>query len=294
MVLAPLEWHELVAEQLCVGACTTVAFGPPSLGTPQPPPGHDYVRAYVIDAEDTTDLRDKIVARLTRLADATGAAELAGLHARFRALPPEDYANSWEKVWKPFRVGRLAVLRPQDERVPRAGETVLRLEPGAVFGTGRHATTRLCLGLLQQRVRAGDRVLDAGTGTGVLAVAACLLGAGSVLGFDIDSAAAPHARRLAAQNGCTERTEWRTGGFEVLGAADSDYDGIAANIYSDILQAHAQELCDRLRPGGWFVLSGVPEPHSRATRAALDAVGLDVTEQPSRGRWHAYAGCRRS
>ncbi|TAJ11939.1 MAG: 50S ribosomal protein L11 methyltransferase [Planctomycetota bacterium] len=290
LVLAPLEWMELVGERLCVATCATVAYGAPSLGTPRPPAGMDYVRAYVLDSADTRELRALVEARIAGLADATGARELAGLTVRFRRLPPEDYASSWEKVWKPFRAGPFAVLRPSDRRALRATDVELRLEPGAVFGTGRHATTRLCLALLATRVARGERVLDAGTGTGLLAVAACKLGAGRALGFDIDPAAAPHALHLATQNGCADRTEWRTGGFEVLDAADAEFDGVLANIYSDILQAHAHELCERLRVGGWFVFSGVPDDHALATRAAFDAAGLRVETERTRGRWHAFAG----
>jgi len=290
LVLAPLEWLELVGEQICSATCASVAYGPPSLGTPKARAGCDYVRAYVIDSMDTAAWRAALQARVAALASLTGAPELAGLELRFRRLPPEDYARSWEKVWRPFRVGRLAVLRPTDSRTPRPGEIDLRLEPGAVFGTGRHATTRLCLGLLQRSVRAGDRVLDAGTGTGLLAVAACKLGARSALGFDIDPASVPHARHLAASNGCLERTTWRCGGFEVLTREDRSFDGVIANIYSDILQAHAQELGERLRPEGWFVFSGVPEAHALATRAAFESAGLRVSEELVRGRWHAFAG----
>lgn len=292
LVLAPLEWMELVGEQLCVASCASVAYGAPSLGTPPAPAGADYVRAYVLDSADTPQLRALVTSRIAALADATGARELDGLSVRFRRLPPEDYARSWEKVWKPFRVGPFAVLRPGDQRVLRSADLELRLEPGAVFGTGRHATTRLCLALLATRVVRGERVLDAGTGTGVLAVAACRLGAARALGFDIDPAAAPHARHLAASNGCGERTEWRSGGFETLTADDTAFDGVLANIYSDILQAHAHELCERLRIGGWFVFSGVPDAHALATRAALEEAGLRVEAEPTRGRWHAFAGRR--
>ena len=91
-------------------------------------------------------------------------------------LPPEDWAVTWRKVWKPLRVGRLCILTPEWKGPLRPGDVPLCFEPGAAFGTGRHATTRRALVGLQQRLRPGERVLDAGCGSGLLGVAACLLG----------------------------------------------------------------------------------------------------------------------
>ena len=94
LVLAPLGWSELVAEALALGPCTSVAFGAPSLGSEEPPEGHDYVRTFVAEVEDTPELRARLERALAGLAGRTGAEELAGLAPRFRRLPPEDYASS--------------------------------------------------------------------------------------------------------------------------------------------------------------------------------------------------------
>jgi len=289
-VLVPDGWHELVAEALALDACTSVAFGRPSLACDPAPPGRDYVRTFFPSRADTPALRARIAAALAALADATGAAELAGLAPEFRALPPEDYATSWKKSWKPFRVGRLAVIAPWSASRPRPGDVVMRLEPGGAFGSGRHATTRACLRAVEDRVRPGAGVLDAGSGSGILAVAAALFGAGAALGFDTDPNAEPYARALALDNGVGDRCGFRTAGFEAIGGAT--FDGVLSNIYADVIQAEVVRLRDALLPGGWFAFSGCSADHARATRAAIGSVGLALEEERVRGRWHTFVGTR--
>lgn len=291
-VLVPCGWEELVAEVLGAPPASGAAFGPPSIASAPLPPERELVRAYVSEHEDVPALRARLAERLRELAHATGAEELARLELRFRRLPPEDYAQSWEKVWRAFRVGRLCVHRPAHPCALRAGERELLLEPGSVFGTGRHATTRMCLAALQERVRAGERVLDAGCGTGILAVASALFGAGRVLGFDLDPQAAPSARALAHDNGVAHRCEFRRGDFGVL-APHERFDGLLANLYSDLLQSHAPQLAAALEPGGWFAISGCAAENGAPTRAALARAGLEIEDERQRGRWLCCRGTRR-
>ncbi len=291
-VLVPCGWEELVAEVLGAAPATGAAFGPPSIASAPLPPGCELVRAYVSEHEDVPALRARLAQRLRELASASGAAELAQLELRFRRLPPEDYEHSWEKVWRAFRVGRLCVHRPAHPCALRPGERELLLEPGSVFGTGRHATTRMCLAALQQRVRPGQRVLDAGCGTGILAVASALFGAGHALGFDLDPQAAPSARALAHDNGVGHRCEFRRGDFDVL-APRERFDGLLANLYSDLLQSHATQLAAWLEPRGWFAISGCSAENAAATRAALESAGLAIEDERQRGRWSCFLGTRR-
>jgi ribosomal protein L11 methyltransferase len=280
-----------VAEALAVGPCTSVAFGRPSLGTDEPPEGWDYVRTYVLEGEDTPELRAELARALATLAHAVGVAELAGISPRFRRLPPEDYANSWRKSWKPMRVAGFAIvprdwhgaLRPDDRR--------LWLEPGGAFGTGRHPTTRGCLRVLRRRIVPAARVLDAGCGSGILAVAAAVLGA-RAFGFDLDPSAIPYARELAQWNGVEGSCEFAAGGFEVLGERERGFDGVLANIYADLIAAHASDLAERIKPGGWFAFSGCVREKRAATLAAIAAAGLDLEELATRGRWDTYSGRR--
>ena len=292
-VLAPEGWLELVADVLALSPCTTVAFGRPSLAADAPPAGFDYVRTFVLETMDTAQLRGEVEAKLAGLALATGASELEGLRARFTRLPPEDYASSWKKSWKPFRVADFALV-PRDYAKPlRSSDRRLVMEPGGAFGTGRHPTTRGCLRAIASRVRPGDRILDAGCGNGVLAVASALRGARETLGFDIDAAALPYAEMLAADNGVSGQCQWRVGGFGCLEPADSGFDGVCANLFADLIQAHAADLARCLKPGGWFAISGCRADLRDATLAAIAAAGLVLEQRSTRGRWDTYVGSRR-
>lgn len=290
-VLAPLGWEELVAETLSLGPCTSVAFGRPSLASEEAPEGFDYVRTFVASSADTPALRAQLRASLDGLHSRSGVPELEHLALEFRELPPEDYARSWMKVWKPFRVGRLAVVAPWKESALRASDLRLELEPGGAFGSGRHATTRMCLRLVQERLRPGSRLFDAGSGSGILAVSAALLGAREALGFDIDPNAQPWAEELARRNGAADRARFLTAGFECLPALGR-CDALVANIYADIVIEHLAELREALLPGGWFAFSGCTLQHAPATRAAIEASGLVLQEVRVRGRWHTFAGIR--
>lgn len=291
-VLAPIGWQELVAETLQDGPCTSVAFGRPSLGVAAAPDGFEYVRSFMPRRDDTDASRARIVALLHGLAASTGESALGDLSIEFKPLPPEDYATSWMKVWKPFRIGKLCVLSPWTKSRTRTGDVVMVLEPGASFGSGRHATTRMMLRAIQARVEPGQRVVDCGTGSGILAVAAAQFGAREVVAFDIDPNAEPNARDLAERNGVSDRCRFATGGFELLPVREHPFDGLLANIYSDVLQLHAADFRACLRPGGWFALSGCPAQHAEATDAALTAAGLSITSRPVRGRWHSFVGHR--
>ena len=289
-VLVPVGWQELVAEKLMTGPCTSAAFGRPTLATDPAPEGFDFVRTFLPNQEDTPEARAGVREILDGLGAATGMPELENLEVLFKELPPEDYATSWRKTWKPFRVGRLAVIPDWSDLQPREGDVRLTLEPGGAFGSGRHVTTRTCLKLLQDHLQGGERVLDAGSGSGILSVAAVLLGAGSALGFDIDPYAATYAEALARDNDTSERCAFRTGGFEVLGDDERDFDVVLGNIYSDILQAHARDLSARLAPTGWFALSGCPAHHREPTEAAIRDAGWKLEEVIQRGRWVSFFG----
>ena len=249
------------------------------------------MRTFVASASDTPRLRSEVRAALEELAVRAEIAELSDLALEFRELPPEDYARSWMKVWKPFRVGRLAVVAPWRESGLRPDDRRLELEPGGAFGSGRHATTRMCMRVLQERLVPGTRLVDAGSGSGILAVSAVLLGAREALGFDIDPNAQPWAEQLASKNGATLRARFLTAGFECLPELGR-FDALVANIYSDIVIEHAATLREALAPGGWFAFSGCPLQHASATRAAIEQSGLCFEEVRVHGRWHTFVGIR--
>ena len=287
----PAGWHELVAEALAFGPCTTIALGTTSIAATQPRAGFEAVRTFVHAREDSESLRSGVQQRLDSLVAAVGDPELCDLRAQFKELPAEDYATSWRKSWKPFRVGRLVLLPPwRDEDPPRTSDIRLSIEPGGSFGSGRHATTRTCLRVLNRRITGRERVLDAGSGSGILSVAAVLLGAESAIGFDVDPAARPSGESLAGDNGAGSRCSFRHGDFSCLEANDTGFDVVLANIYADILQAEARQLASRLAAGGWFAFSGCRVDHQAPTESAIEAAGLRIEEVLRRGRWITFVG----
>lgn len=290
-MIVPEGWGELVAELFAATPFTGVAFGPSSFATPDAPAGHVYLRSYVPSDHDDDELRAGVRRALDDLAVRVGLPELESMPVRFQPLPEEDWANSWKKTWRAFRCGDLAVVPRHFDRELRATDRRLALDPGGVFGTGRHATTRTCLKVLQERLSGGERVLDAGCGTGILAAGALLFDAAHVLGFDIDAGAPSHFAELMADNGLSGRADFRLGGFEVLEEGER-FDVVLANIYSDIISLHARDLAARLEPDGWFAFSGCPVHHARETRACIEQAGLVVEEQRVRGLWHTFVGRR--
>jgi len=289
-VAVPIGWEELVAQELAAHTGVGAAHGPSSLADEAAPDGASWVRGFLSQLDDTPAARAALVSTLGDLTERTSASELTRLTPTFRVLPPEDWATSWQKTWKPFRVGRLAVVRPDTPASLRRDDLRLVLEPGGVFGTGRHASTRACLELLQLHPPRGQRVLDAGTGTGILAVAAALLGASEVHAFDLDPGSPAEATKLASNNGVAGSCDFRLGGFELLDEWRGPYELVVANIYADIIQAQAAALAARLTPSGRFLFSGISAKRLPPTLAALEAAGLHPDHRRQRGRWCTITG----
>ena len=281
----PAGWGELVAGALAGGPCTSVTVEALS-------DAEELVRTAIARVDDSPEHREALARAVAALAESTGDPELGALELEFDEIPDEDWAGAWRATWRPFRVGRLCVVTPDWEGRMREGDRQLALTPGGTFGTGRHATTRMCMQLVQEEVTEGSRVLDVGTGTGILAVTAALFGARSALGFDVDPASRPAAVELARENGVAERCEFRHGGFEVLGSDEGPFEAVFANLYSDLIQEHARSLTARLAPGGLFVVSGCPIHHLEPTRAAVVDAGIAVREVRRRGRWVTLVGSR--
>ena len=212
-------------------------------------------------------------------------------------LQENDWATSWQKYYTPLSVGRRLYIVPEWERgepVPE-GRTALYLNPGLTFGTGNHASTRLCLEWVEEFVRPGGRVLDLGCGSGILSAAALLLGAESALGVDIDPKAVDVAYENAALNGLgRDRCTFLAGDIltdrslkETL--ARDRWDLVLANIVADViipLSAHVEEL---LAPGGVFLCSGIIDTRSGEVEAALARNGLQVLGRKERDGWVALA-----
>lgn len=208
-----------------------------------------------------------------------------------RLVREEDWAEAWKAYWKPARFGRRLAVVPSWERY-EAGpdEVVLRLDPGMAFGTGTHASTALCLETLDALPRPGRAVLDVGTGSGILSVAAALLGAERVVAVDVDPVAVRVAGENVRANGVADRVLVRRG--EAAGEPAGAYDLVLANITADVLAGIAPDLVRVLAPGGTLVLSGIIAPERGRVEAAFGRAGLAVTGAREREGWVALTLAR--
>ena len=204
-----------------------------------------------------------------------------------------DWENNWREYYKPIEVGEKLVVVPEWEEIPADGRIPLRLDPGLIFGTGSHATTRLCLAAMEPFVNADTRVLDLGCGSGILGIGALVLGAKSCLGCDIDPKAPDVVRSNGALNGIgPERLSACAG--DILSDASlrrsfgSGYDLVLSNIVSDVIIPLSRYVRDFLAPGGIWISSGIIEGRQDEVRAAIEQAGFTVLEHRQEEEWHAF------
>jgi ribosomal protein L11 methyltransferase len=195
-----------------------------------------------------------------------------------------DWASAWREAWVPIEVGqRLVICAPW--AVPeRTARIPVIIEPGQASGTGVHFTTRACLELIEEAVRPGDRVLDVGTGSGILAIAAVRLGAKEAVGIDTDPVSLPEAGANAVANQVTDRIRFLQGDPTAnLGR----FDGVIANLTGSVIVRHAGALAAATRPGGIAIVSGILEAEAGIVEAALAGAGFTVERRLTGEGWVA-------
>ena len=213
---------------------------------------------------------------------------LGTLETARREVDGDDWIDIWKKHFRPLHIGERVVVCPEwIEYAPKEGEAVVRLDSNMAFGTGEHETTAMCLELLQQYLRPGDAVVDVGCGSGILGIAALLMGAGFAYMTDIDYVAVQSAAHNAALNGVDGRAKIALS--DLLEDADVRGQVMTANITADILCRLAGSIPKNLCPGGALILSGIIAPKLAQVVAAYEGVGLHLEKQLQRGEWYALA-----
>jgi ribosomal protein L11 methyltransferase len=202
---------------------------------------------------------------------------------RVRSVEDRDWTEAWKDGYQPQRIGRLVIVPSWLEPPDGTDATVLRLDPGMAFGTGLHPTTRACLAMLQEVEPMPARVLDVGSGSGILGIAALALGARRVEALDTDLEAVTATVANAAMNGVADRLLVRQGTLD--DAPPEPYPLILANLVAAVLIELAPRLSAHLAPGGTLLVSGIIDTRADEVEAVLAASGLQAAERRVDGEW---------
>lgn len=228
---------------------------------------------------------------------------------QWRMVGEEDWSSLWKQHYHPLRIGQRIVVKPSwEEYHVEPGQVLVELDPGMAFGTGLHPTTQLCLQQLERWLPSGAVVLDLGTGSGILAIAAARLGAASILALDTDPLAVETARRNVTANGLANVIRIEHGSLDWLSKnqtrytasrpsgehaqAAQSFDLVVANITASVICELSEGLVRCLRPGGALIAGGIIDQKVEMVAQALESSGLSIRSRERMGDWIAIVGTR--
>ena len=244
------------------------------------------VKGWFEQNEHTHDVLQAVRQRLAELSREDFGIVMGSLALEMQSVADEDWSENWKKYYKPFRIGTHLVVKPTWEPyAPEPDDLMIELDPGMAFGTGTHETTNLCMQLLEKHLSDGMRVMDVGTGSGILAIAAAKLGAKDVLAIDID----PDAVKVARENVVLNKADGRVRvvkGDLVKGEA-MPCELAVANIVADAICMLAGPLTRHLVRGGLLICSGIIREREQDVLAAAKAAGYQVADRLEKGEWVA-------
>lgn len=200
----------------------------------------------------------------------------------------EDWINNWKKYWHTVPIGNRLLIKPAWEQVEDThGRAVLNLEPGLAFGTGSHPTTRLCLEMLEDYINPASTVLDVGCGSGILSIAALLLGAKSAFGVDIDKLAVKTALANAKENGF-EPPVFNAVSGNLSENVSGKYSVIVANIVADVIMEFTPQAVEFLKDGGVFITGGIIDSRVEEVKTCFYEHGFDIVEHREAKGWNVF------
>ncbi len=255
--------------------------------------GETVITAYLPENAQGLDYLESVKSELAALKSRDENGLFGRLEYELANVTEEDWANNWKQYFKPIAVGERLLIKPSWEDAKGwEDKTVLEIDPAASFGTGQHNTTRLCLELIEKNLEKGERLLDLGCGSGILSIAALLLGAQSAAAVDIDA----NSVKIAAENAEKNHIDIQhykavcgnvidDGAFrESLG---SGYDMVCANIVADVLLAMAPLFPGFLKAGGKLIISGIIDSRKDEVIDAVKAQGFELCEIKTLEDWTA-------
>ena len=260
--------------------------------------GKSRVTFYLLDSETGYSQLAQVRIALQKLKEERS--DCGALLLTMENIQDADWETNWKKYYKPLEIGERLLVIPQWEldnpSVQTSTRVPLILDPGLTFGTGSHATTQLCLTALEKEVRAGDRVLDLGCGSGILSIAALRLGASEAIAVDIDEKCLTVAYDNAALNGIGKDLYTVKVGNVLTDEAMREslgggYQIVLANIVADVIIGLAPMVRSMMAEGGVFLCSGIIDTRAEEVAEKLRANGLEITDTHTSDGWYAFT-CR--
>lgn len=247
------------------------------------------VIGYFVGDRRSEWIADRLAQKLDVLRRSTGVI----CRVSYRQVDDRNWAEAWKAHFWPQRVGKHLVVKPtwRDLRA-RKGDLIIELDPGMAFGTGTHPTTALCLEMIEAHLQPGTAVLDVGTGSGILMIAAALLGAEWVHGLDKDELAVEIAAENIIRNGIDPQ-KWSVRCGDLVQAVERTYDLVVANILTEVIVELLDDLDRILTPDGTFICSGIIQANKHAVVDKMDVLGFEPVEICEREEWTAIVAKRK-
>ena len=238
------------------------------------------IHIYISECDNAAEALEFLKERLT--------AEGIGYKAEAVGVNDSDWNENWKKYFHATEIGeKLAIVPSWEKYENNDNRTILQIDPGAAFGTGTHATTSLCLDMLQNYVDDNTEMLDIGCGSGILAVASVLLGAKTAVGVDIDAQSVKTARENAEINGVTDKTEFIVG--DLAERVKGKYSVVCANIVADVVIRLLESVKNYMKEDAVLIVSGIIDLREKDVLNAAEKHGFTVTEKRYKDNWCAFA-----
>ncbi len=235
------------------------------------------VSLFVPEERNPLEYKEFLETRLPAL-NINGEISLEGMNE-------DDWAESWKQYYKPVPLGRVTVVPAWEKYEAKEGEIIVRMDPGMAFGTGTHETTRLVIRLMQDELKGGERLLDVGTGSGILSICASKLGAASCNAYDIDPVAVKVARDNALADGCHNITVGVSDLLRGVDLSEGKYDFCVANIVADIIIRMLPDVKTYVKSGAPLILSGIIGERAAEVRDAVIKNGFTVEKEITENDW---------
>lgn len=239
------------------------------------------VKAYFAQEDNIEEIVKYIEGKLQELREM--GIDLGEGKVQEQEIYEQDWANNWKKYYKPTKISEKVVVKPTwEEYEKKDGELIIELDPGMAFGTGTHETTRMCIKALEENLTAESTVFDIGTGSGILAIGAKILGAKDVIAVDLDPVAVDAAKSNVAINNI-EGIEVLEG--NLMDVVEGKADIVVANIIADIIKFVCVDVKNFLKPNGKFICSGIILDRRQDVEEKLKEVGYNILEVKNEGEW---------